>query len=70
MKNYSMTELTTIKGLLKGELLDWENSSRNMGATLQDRKDASEQVNKIAPLISKIEETIHVQLYKFIEENA
>ena len=69
MDDKTFTELKTIKELLKVELLQWENESKNRRSTLSDRKLAKDQANKIYLLICKIEEKIHIKLYSFIEQN-
>lgn len=65
--NKSITELKTIKELLQIELLSWRNQAKNPSTTLQDRKDAKEQIEKIHVCISNIDDAIHRKLYDFLE---
>lgn len=65
--NKSITELKTIKELLQIELLSWRNQVKNPSTTLQDRKDAKEQIEKIHVCISNIDDAIHRKLYNFLE---
>lgn len=69
MNKKSITELKTIKELLQIELLSWRNQAKNPSTTLQDRKDAKEQIEKIHVCISNIDDAIHRKLYDFLENH-